>query len=337
VRPPEVDESAVVTVLRVPPELAGQRLDLFVHGQLRRASRTRTQEIIERSAFDISGHRVRSNDRVRAEQTILLWRPAWDDVPVPREIGILFEDEYLLAVDKPAPLPVHPSARYYRNTLIRLLQDSRPGEFLSLGHRLDRETSGILLVAKTPACERALKRQLELRRSIRKTYVAITWGVPVLGSGASEPGASVSLRYEQSIELDPTSPLRVKMRAGQTSAALHAVTIFEVIGVARANEKAYARVRCGLVTGRQHQIRLHLSMLGAPIVGDKLYGPDDRLFVRGADDELSAADLSLLELPRHALHAAEIELSHPITGANLTITAPLAPDLESFWQALSAP
>src|SRR5580700_8084105 len=120
-RPAGVDATAVVTVLRVPPEVEGQRLDVFVQSQLKRTSRTRTQEIISRSAYDARGKRLRSNDRVRAEQFVLLWRPAWDESPVPTDIGILYEDPHLLAVDKPPFLPVHPSARHYRNTLIRLL------------------------------------------------------------------------------------------------------------------------------------------------------------------------------------------------------------------------
>jgi 23S rRNA pseudouridine1911/1915/1917 synthase len=328
-RPSGVDASSVVSVFRVPPEHAGQRLDVFVQSQLRRTSRTRTQAIIVNSAFDAEGRSLRANDRVRAKQLVLLWRAPWDESPVPTDIGILFEDDHLLAVDKPPFLPVHPTARYYRNTLIRLLYDARPGTFLSLGHRLDRETSGVLLVAKTRECERALKRQLAERNGVRKTYIAITWGVP---AGDTSP----RFRYERSLELDTDSWLRVKMRLGQTPAALYAATTFEVVARAEANGRIYARVRCDLETGRQHQIRLHLAALGTPVVGDKLYGPDERLFVRGADDELTPADLALLELPRHALHAAEIALPHPVTAEPLLIVSPLAKDLEAFWQSVSA-
>jgi 23S rRNA pseudouridine1911/1915/1917 synthase len=330
-RPQGVGDDAVVTVLRVPPEVEGQRLDVFVQSQLKRTSRTRAQEIIGLSAYDVSGKRLRSNDRVRAEQHVLLWRPAWDETPTPTDIGILYEDDHLLAVDKPALLPVHPSARHYRNTLIRLLFDARPGEFLSLGHRLDRETSGVLLLAKTRACERALKKRFEKRDGIKKTYLAITWGVPSLALTHGD-----SFRYERSLELDPSSRLRVKMRLGETPTALHAVTHFEILDRVDANGRTYARIRCGLETGRQHQIRVHLKALGSPIVGDKLYGADERLFIRGADEELTPADLALLELPRHALHAAEIALPHPITGESLTITSPLAPDLAAFWEKLTA-
>jgi 23S rRNA pseudouridine1911/1915/1917 synthase len=94
-------------------------------------------------------------------------------------------------------------------------------------------------------------------------------------------------------------------------------------------------VRCTLETGRQHQIRVHLATLGAPIVGDKLYGPDERAFARAADGELTAEDAARLELPRHALHAARLALPHPITGAPLAVEAPLPADMAGFWAALT--
>ena len=334
VRPDGVVDGAIVSVFRVPPEGAGQRLDVFVHSQLHRTSRTRAQVIIRASAFDEAGRRLRSNDRVRSEQLVLLWRPPWDETPVPVDVPVVWEDEHLLAVDKPALLPVHPTARYHKNTLIKVLQAERPeAPFLSLGHRLDRETSGVILISKTRACDRALKRLLELREGVTKTYVALTWGVPDRGDGAR------SFRYERSMELDPTSAFGVKMRLREAPDALYASTVFTVDAVRKGpaanGRKVYALVRCGLETGRQHQIRLHLASLGAPVVGDKLYGPDERAFARAADGELTDVDLLRLEMPRHALHAAEIALPHPITGAPLALAAPLPPDMAEFWGALA--
>lgn len=323
-RPAGVPEGSIVSVFRVPPEVAGQRLDVFLQGQLKRTSRTRTQFIIGNSAFDAFGKRLRSNYRVKAEELVLLWRPPWDEDPVPTDVPILYEDEHLLAVDKPALLPVHPTARYYRNTLIEVLKRARPGEFVSLGHRIDRETSGVLLVSKTPECDRTLKRSLEERADIEKTYVALTWNVP-------EPARTgeMAFRYERSVELDPTSRYKVKMRLGLSADALYAATRFVVEDV----KSGYARVRCDLETGRQHQIRLHLASLGAPIVGDKLYGPDETCFARGADGELTEEDHTILELPRHALHAARLALDHPMTGKRLVIEAPLPKDLATFWES----
>jgi RluA family pseudouridine synthase len=333
VPPAGVAEGSIVSVFRVPPEVAGQRLDVFVHSQLHRTSRTRAQAIVRASAYDASGRRLKPNDRVRAEQRILLWRAPWDETPVPVDVPILYEDEHLLAVSKPALLPVHPSARYHRNTLIKVLQAARPDcPFLSLGHRLDRETSGVLLLSKTRACDRALKKRLADRDDVTKTYVAITWGVPDRGDGA------VSFRYERSLELDPTSELRVKMRIHDAPEALYACTVFDVEEVRRsATGRSYGRVHCTLETGRQHQIRIHLASLGAPVVGDKLYGPDDRAFARSADGELSAGDLVQLEMPRHALHAERLVLAHPITGEALMIEAPLPDDISDFWASLRDP
>jgi 23S rRNA pseudouridine1911/1915/1917 synthase len=343
VRPDGVAEGSVLSIFRVPPEVAGQRLDVFLQSQLKRTSRTRTQYIVKVSAYDIHGKRLRSNHRVQTEEHVLLWRAPWDEEQVPTDVPILYEDEHMLAVDKPALLPVHPTARYHKNTLINVLKALRPGQFLSLGHRIDRETSGVLLVAKSTAADRALKKVIE-SRGIEKTYVAMTWGSPdperakaiagtVTLAPADGPGA---FRLERSIELDPTSSYRVKMRLGLSGDALSASTRFRIEATREGpGHMQYARVRCELETGRQHQIRIHLASLGAPIVGDKLYGPDETCFARGADGELTEEDLVRLELPRHALHAARLGLSHPMTGAPLIIEAPFPADLAAFWDTLT--
>jgi 23S rRNA pseudouridine1911/1915/1917 synthase len=329
-RPVGVDEGAVVSVFRVPPEVEGQRMDVFVQSQLRRTSRTRTQEIIRLSAYDAGGKRLRVNDRVHGGQHVLLWRAPWDENPVPRNIGVLYEDDHLLAVDKPANLPVHPTARYHKNTLIKMVQAARPGEFIALGHRIDRETSGVLLLAKSLECERALKKQLADRDRVEKAYIALTWGVP------DWPGGGPRFRYERSMLLDTTSPYRVKMIASEHPDALSAATRFEVVATKTARGKVYARVLCDLETGRQHQIRVHLAELGAPIVGDKLYGPDEGLFGRSVDGGLTLEDAAVLEIERHALHAHRLALDHPITRDRLVIESPLPADLALFWDSLGA-
>jgi len=321
----------VVSVLRVPPEAAGRRLDVFVHGELSRTSRTRAQAIVRASAYDAAGRRLRPSDRVRPEQRILLWRPPWDEAAVPIDVPTIWEDEHLLAVAKPALLPVHPTARYHKNTLIKVLQAQRPDcTFLSLGHRLDRETSGVLIVSKTRACDRALKKLFEGREGVQKSYVAITWGVPDRGDGSKR------FRYERSMVLDTTSSLGVKMRVSDAPQALRATTGIDVKDTRRGpSGSTYSLVHCDLETGRQHQIRLHLASLGAPVVGDKLYGPDEQAFARAADGRLTEIDLLRLELPRHALHAARIALPHPITTAQLVFEAPLPDDMAGFWASLS--
>jgi 23S rRNA pseudouridine1911/1915/1917 synthase len=353
VRPVGVADDAVQRVLRVPPELTGMRLDVFVKLQLRNTSRTRARAIVEHSAFSPDGRRLRHNDRVQSEQHVVLWRPRIEEDDSEMSIDVLYEDPWLLVVDKPPLVAVHPTARYYHSTLIKRLEAQRPGEFLSLVHRLDRETSGIVLVARSTDADRAFKRLLEdrsvqemVRRPnatfdalrpgerraferraaqaahIDKTYLAITWGVP--------PEGLIDLP----LETDVDNPLRVKMRVsrpGQGMQALTEVTVLEV-------RHGYALVSCELHTGRQHQIRLHLASVGCPVVGDKLYGPDERLLARAADNELTEADLQRLELTRHALHAHRYCLPHPFTGEHLEVTAPLAADLQQFFdQKLEQP
>ena len=337
-RPEGVAPDAVVSAFRVPPECAGMRLDRFVQSQLRRTSRTRTQLIIRVSAFARDGKPLRSSDRVKAEDHILLWRPPWDEDEVSTPLAVLYEDPHLLAIDKPPHVPVHPTARYYRSTVVKLLEALRPDEKLYLAHRLDRETSGVLLLSRTAEADRAIKRIFagETRgpgkvkkvavREIEKVYLAI-----VHGSVAEDRFTS-----DLPLEEDPTSPLRVKMRIATEGEGLTARTHFEVIErrVRSGTEDRYSLVRCTLDTGRQHQIRVHLSAHGHAIVGDKLYGGDDGRFARGVDGELTDADRAALELDRQALHAHFLEVDHPIEDRRVSITAPLPSDMQSFWDAL---
>jgi 23S rRNA pseudouridine1911/1915/1917 synthase len=324
-RPAEIAGDAVVTVLRVPPESAGMRLDRFVQSQLKRTSRTRAQFIVRRSAFDAAGCRLTASDRVFAEQRVLLWREPWDEVAVPTELPVLYEDDHLFAISKPAGVPVHPTARYHRNTVVKLLALARGNESFTLAHRLDRETSGVLLLAKTLQADRGIKRQLEARVTVEKRYLALTWNAP----------ASDELRVDLPLELDPESRLRVRMRAALGGLGLAAATRFTVLGRAVHGGRAYGFVACHLETGRQHQIRVHLAAIGCPVVGDKLYGPDPELFARGADQTLTAEDRALLELPRHALHAQRLAFDHPVTGERMAIEAPVPDDFTSFWARVS--
>jgi 23S rRNA pseudouridine1911/1915/1917 synthase len=327
VRPDAVPEGSVVTVMRVPPECAGMRLDRFVQSQLKRTSRTRTQQIIARGCYSPEGRPLRGNDRVRPEQHILLWREPWDEQAPDVEVPVIYEDDHLVAVNKPPGIPVHPTARYHRSTVVKMLEAARPGDHLRLSHRIDRETSGALLLARTAEADRRVKVQFEARDSVDKHYLAITWGWP----------DQDRFLLSAPLELDPVSRYTVKMRGAAPGEGLSARTGCEVLG-RRSHPRTgrrYALVRCHLETGRQHQIRLHLASVELPLVGDKLYGPDEALFARGADGELTDEDRRLLELDRHALHAAELALDHPFTGDRLHLTAPLPADLSEFWEGLA--
>jgi 23S rRNA pseudouridine1911/1915/1917 synthase len=325
VRPEGIPEDAILRVLRVPGELAGMRLDRFVQSQLRSTSRTRARLIVQRGAYSVQGRARRPSERVRGGERIALWRLPFEDTEGQAPLPVLYEDAHLLVIDKPPLVTVHPTARHHQNTVIKRLKAERPGEFLALIHRLDRETSGILLVARSIEAERAFKRKLEERslssesdreHGVEKIYLALTRGVP--------PNGLVDVP----IEPDLDNPLRVKMRIAPPGAGLEARTSLRV----RATRGGYAWVECALHTGRQHQIRLHLCHLGCPVVGDKLYGPDERLLARAADDELSGADLALLELPHHALHAHSYRMLHAMTGKPLEVVAPMPQDLLEFWQ-----
>jgi len=164
------------------------------------------------------------------------------------------------------------------------------------------QASGVAAIGKRPLPE------------IQKTYLAITWGIP-------EDGV-----IDLPLERDPSNSLRVKMRVikGGLESRTH-VTVLERAG-------AYALVSCELLTGRQHQIRIHLSSVGCPVVGDKLYGPDERMLARAADQELSDEDRSRLELPRQALHAHRYRMNHAMTGEPLDLVSPLPADLTEFWK-----
>lgn len=336
-RPEAVDERAVVTVLRVPPESSGMRLDRFVQSQLKRTSRTRAQEIIRRGAYSPDARLLRPSDRVRAEQHILLWRDPWDEEGVDTPLPVLFEDASLLAVDKPAGVPVHPTARYYRSTVVKLLEVQRPGDKQWLAHRLDRETSGVLLLTRTAQADRHVKKQFagidpardkpSPRRFVEKTYLAIARG------WVEEDAFVVDVPLEE----DSASTLRVKMRVAAPGQGLVARTRCTILGrrVRSSTGERYSLVACDLETGRQHQIRVHLASVGLPLVGDKLYGQDERMHARGADGELTEEDIAALELPRHALHAHVLVLDHPEeAGRRVRIESALAPDLQAFWEEL---
>lgn len=324
VRPDDVDDDAVLTVFRVPKEMSGMRADVFMSTQLKNTSRTRAKVIVRVAARTLEGGRVKPNARLAPEQYIALWRPPWDEVEVPRNIPVLYHDDHLLVIDKPAGLPVHPSARYYRNTVVKMLEQRFPSEHLVLAHRLDRDTSGVLVLARTFESDRRIKKQFSDKVGVNKSYQAITWGCP----------ARDELRIELPLERDPVSRLRCSMRVAAPGEGLYAATRVTVLEQRRRGERRYARVRCDLETGRQHQIRVHLAAVGCPVVGDKLYGPDEELHARASDGVLTEEDFRVLELPRHALHAWKMEFNHPMTSSRLEVQAPLPSDMVEFLEGL---
>ena len=299
--------------LRVPPEADGWRLDHFLKQRIRRLSRTKIQTIIETQVRLEGGRAPRPAMPVRAGDIIHIDRPAPIEPEVPREFGILASDEHYIAIDKPAGLPMHTTAKFWKNTLVALLRERYPEERLQICHRIDRETSGVLLIARTATAASFLKRAFA-SRAVKKAYLALVHGVP-------EPEAGV---IDAPMRLLDT---RTHIKMGVAEDGLPAITHYRV-------ERAFARhalIEAAPETGRQHQIRVHLAHLGHAIVGDKLYGGGEQAFMDYCDTGLTPELLELFDgLPRHALHAARLTFPHPETHEPVTVHSPLPADLVEY-------
>ncbi len=316
--------------LLVPPELAGLRLDHFVKTQIPRLSRTRIQDVIETQLrrtdradpadpADPARPRLKPATIVAAGDRFVIRRPARAEPPCPRTFTVLHADPRLYVIDKPALLPVHASAKFYFNTLARVLAERFPGEpELQIAHRLDRETSGCLVVARDRVAAIVLKQAFATKQAVRKEYLAVVHGHP---PWQGELTIDTPLRLAR--PGDPTRLPHVRMLPGP--GGLPSITRVSVL------ERAgpYALVHCLLVTGRQHQIRAHLAAAGYPIVGDKLYAHGDDAFIRYCDQGLVPELAARFVLPRHALHAARVSFPHP-DGGTVTAEAPLPADLAAL-------
>src|SRR6185369_11123409 len=171
------DEDVIALDIAVPRECAGWRLDHFLKRRIGRLSRTRIQQIIKEQISFPDGRRARPSSTVRAGEIIVLRRPAPTEPEVPRHFDVLYEDESVLAIDKPAGLPMHTTAKFWRNTLTALLRERYPQEQMEIAHRIDRETSGVLLIARNREVASFLT-QAFARRAVEKTYLALVKGQP---------------------------------------------------------------------------------------------------------------------------------------------------------------
>ncbi|RMD95998.1 MAG: RluA family pseudouridine synthase [Deltaproteobacteria bacterium] len=302
--------------IRVEHEFHGMRLDRFLHARLPWHSRTRIQKLIEAGkVLDVTGNRVKAAKRVSKGMTIVLLRPKPKEEELPEiRLDPLFEDAWLLAIDKPANLAVHPNARALHHTVVSILKRHYDVP-IDLVHRLDRETSGVLLLTKDKRVNARLKEDFAARR-VEKRYLAITRG---------------ELRIGMTIDL-PMGPGDFKIRVKQgvfkdaPFAAVTKITIQERF-------PGYTLVEAIPKTGRQHQIRVHLDAIGHPIVGDKIYGVEEDLFLRYIEGGIEAIR-DELEMERHALHAHLLAFEHPILRKRIEITAPLPPDMKDFLDKL---
>ena len=303
--------------LRLPPEAAGRRLDQALADALPEFSRSRLKRFIDAGHLTVDGGLPRPRDIVAGGERIALDAPVEDAVePLAQALplAIAYEDEAVIVIDKPAGLVVHPGAgnrdRTLQNALLahdpRLVKLPRAG----IVHRLDKDTTGLLIVARTDAARDALTAALAARE-IEREYQAITVGVMTAGGTVDAP-----------IDRHPVDRVRMAVRTGGRDAVTH----YRVIERFR----RHTWVRVMLETGRTHQIRLHLSHTGYPLVGDAVYG--GRLVIpKGAAPALATA---LREFRRQALHAAKLTFPHPDDGRAVEVKAPPPADFLALIAAL---
>jgi 23S rRNA pseudouridine1911/1915/1917 synthase len=302
-----------VNPVGVPSAADGQRLDVWLAGHLG-ISRSQAAARIDAGQVRVGGVRVSRGRRLRADEQVEVVAPAPTPAsPPPPLPPIRYRDEHLLVVAKPAGLVVHPGAGHPDGTLVEALEAAgiplapgteghRPG----IVHRLDRDTSGLLLVASTQEAFVGLTAALAARQVARR-YLAVVAGVPEQPRG----------RIEAPIARDPRDRTRFAVVAGGRSA----ITRYRILATATVaglspERGAVASLVCELGTGRTHQLRVHLAALGTPILGDPTYG--------------SSAELSRAAgLERPFLHAAALGLDHPVTGAPLELYEPLPPELRT--------
>lgn len=298
------------------------RLDRYLSRRFTYRSRTQWVRMIEEGRIRVNGRAVRTSKRVRTGDHIEYLSEPRVEPAVNRGWRVLHEDEHLVAIEKPANLPVHPSGRYFRHTLLCLLLEAR-GETLDhpgvrIVHRLDRETSGIVLFGKNRLSTQRLASQFEARK-VQKEYLLLVHGRPETDAFIIDAPLGRNLES------------RVRKAMGVVPDGISAQTEFAVLGRGPEHALLLARPR----TGRFHQIRVHVRHAGFPIVGDKLYGLDERLFLKLIEGhDFDAADRERLMLDRQCLHAHRITVKHPGTRESVTYESPLPAEMGELAQRL---
>lgn len=311
----------------IPPERAGISLLEFLSGLFTYHSRDEWSAHIAANRVRIHDRPAAADQRLGGGDTVEFIAPERPEPPVSFAVEIVFEDDQVLVVNKPANLPCHPAGRYFNHTLWAWLKTHHGVATPALINRLDRETSGLLLIAKTRTAETACRSQF-VKRSVVKRYVALVEGefpeaLEARGWLRPDPGSGVhKRRCFMPGDAEPESRIA---QADPSGAAEWAETDFRRLRSA----KGVSEVEAVLHTGRLHQIRATLCSLGFPVVGDKLYGPDPMMFVRFCTDALTDDDRRRLRMNRQALHAAEFSFTHPLSREPIHLTAPLPPDMEA--------
>lgn len=304
--------------IQVPAELAGLRLDRALAALLPDFSRTRLQQWLREDRVQCDRGPLRARDPVRGGDWIevrgsLPRDERWEAQEMP--LDVLYEDADLLVVDKPAGLVVHPAAGNPDRTLVNALLHWDPDlarlPRSGIVHRIDKDTSGLLVVARTLRAHRSLVEQLR-EHSVMREYEAVATGVMTGGGTVDAP-----------IGRDPRHRTRMAVVPGGRPAVTH----YRVV----ARFRAHTHVRVRLETGRTHQVRVHLASLHHPLVGDPVYGGRLRI-PAGCSPELAGA---LRAFRRQALHAARLEFTHPATGNPMSWESPLPADLRALLRSLA--
>ncbi|MFS2116794.1 RluA family pseudouridine synthase [Herbaspirillum frisingense] len=296
--------------LRLGDEVIGQRLDKVLSGLMPEFSRNRIQQWIEDGHVTVDGAPAKAKMTMLGDELVeVAPQSAPADQPYAPEamaLDILHEDKYIIVLNKPAGLVVHPAAGNWSGTLLNGLLHHCPAlakvPRAGIVHRLDKETSGLMVVAKTLAAQTDLVRQLQAR-SMKRQYLALVWGLPQLSGTINAPMA----RHPRD---------RIKMAVSQSMRAKPAVTHYRRLATGEIDRKPVSLVHCRLETGRTHQIRVHLQSLGFALVGDALYGKHHLIPV----------------FPRQALLAGRLGLVHPGSGKFRQWAAPLPEDIVALLQ-----
>ncbi|HEX5051482.1 MAG TPA: RluA family pseudouridine synthase [Planctomycetota bacterium] len=307
----------------VDARLHGQRLDLALTAVLTWRSRASIHRLIERKHVRVDGRAASPSRRVRNGETIVVDIPpnpvANPDPGANVEFPVLYEDQWMIAIDKPPGMAVHPSGRRLDGTLIHALHrryrnanDPSHDVVPRLLHRIDVETSGVVAVGLDEQFHHLVARQFE-DRLVAKSYLAIVRGKP------PERYGTVDLP----IVPDKSSAVRLKLTTGAPGTGLPALTHYRFV---RGN-RDYSLLEIRPKTGRTHQIRVHMAAIGCPLVGDKLYGGDEQLFLHQIAGTLAAEHRAALVLDRHALHSHSLTFHHPMLGRDTTLVAPLPTDM----------
>lgn len=292
---------------------AGERLDGYLAREFPFLSRSGWQKRIERELLQLNGLSVKSATRLKAGDVLTLFAPPAKEPPVDKGVHVLWQDRGVMAVFKPGNLPMHENGPYRKNTFTEIVWQKMGREWSAV-HRLDRETSGIVLCGATATLRARLAIDWEARK-VRKEYLAIAHGTPQQRQWTAN-GA---------IGAYPGSQIRIKKWV--VDGGLPAATDFVCLEAAR----DFCLLQAKPLTGRTNQIRVHAAHAGHVLVGDKLYNPDESVFLeyfaKGATPEVNA----LAGFPRHCLHAAALEFVHPATGEWQRVEAPLPSDMAELW------